>query len=256
MAQKIFISYAREDSTVANRLHDDLRRRGHDVWIDTHSLKGGEDWKLYIRQAIEKSSLVIVLTSSRSVDKRGYFQAEIKHALKVLEEIPPDQVFLIPVRLDNITPKHEELKTLNRVDFFPNYEDGVKRLFASVEHQNAQEADRRALLTAHNARLLAHPFRKGRSKYLLRIGDFRGALETYNHLIDLDPEMYANYVGRAKALYGLGRVPEALKDLDVAEKLNPGHPVVEKSRQEILHGAPLSADTLRAQQVNARNAAN
>ena len=69
-----FISYAREDSGVAQRLLTDLRLVGADPWIDTDELIGGEEWDAGIRKAIRGCSHFILLISRSSVDKRGYVQ--------------------------------------------------------------------------------------------------------------------------------------------------------------------------------------
>jgi hypothetical protein len=39
-----FISYAKEDAEVAERLYADLRGHGADPWLDRHALRGGESW--------------------------------------------------------------------------------------------------------------------------------------------------------------------------------------------------------------------
>ena len=40
----VFISYARADAALVNRLVDDLRAAGHACWIDTSNIPGGEVW--------------------------------------------------------------------------------------------------------------------------------------------------------------------------------------------------------------------
>ena len=138
MPKKVFISYAREDAQTARRLFYDLRRRGYDPWLDTESLLPGQDFKRTIRRAIKESTFVLILISSKSVNKRGFFQAEVKEALAVFEEIPLGDVFLIPVRLDSSTPRHEQLESIHWVDLFPSYEDGFPKLAASLKAQGSE----------------------------------------------------------------------------------------------------------------------
>ncbi len=98
---QIFISYAREDEATALELKNKLRGAGFNTWMDKECILPGQNWDFEIRKAIKKSRIMIILFSNNSVRKRGYIQREFKLALDVLEEIPEDEVFVIPVRLNN-----------------------------------------------------------------------------------------------------------------------------------------------------------
>ena len=130
---KLFISYAREDREAVARLYRDLQARGLEPWLDSVDLLPGVDWKSAIAEAIESSSHFIALLSSTSVGKRGYVQKELRKALDVLEEFPADQIFVIPVRIDDCTPTHRRLKDLNWVDLFPSYDEGLERIMKIFE---------------------------------------------------------------------------------------------------------------------------
>jgi len=93
---------------------------GTEPWLDVVSLLPGADWEHTIRQALLSSTHCIALISRHSVNKRGFVQKEVRQALDILQELPPGRIFLIPVRLENIEPKHEELKRIHRVDLFGN----------------------------------------------------------------------------------------------------------------------------------------
>jgi dipeptidyl aminopeptidase/acylaminoacyl peptidase len=63
-ASTIFISYARADSDVANRLKADLRMAGVTIWIDHESLQpGAPDWQAAVRRGIAAADTVIYLGS-------------------------------------------------------------------------------------------------------------------------------------------------------------------------------------------------
>ena len=128
-----FISYAKEDGEVAERLHDDLRRLGADPWLDRHALRGGEPWRQAIREALRNSTHVLALISARSVTKTGFVQNELRQALELLDSFPPDKIFIIPVRLDNSIPRHEKLNDLHWIDLFPDYEPGLERIARSLD---------------------------------------------------------------------------------------------------------------------------
>lgn len=128
----VFISYAREDTRHAERLYMDLRQAGIDAWLDTKCILPGQDWRRETRKVIREAAYFIALISEYSLNKRGFVQSEIKRALEVLSELPSNQIFLIPVRLDSSYPEDEELRALNWVDLYPSYEKGLERILAAV----------------------------------------------------------------------------------------------------------------------------
>lgn len=125
---QVFISYAREDSDAASRLYLELRERGFDAWFDLEKLRPGVRWKKRIARAIRESDAVVALLSTRSVSKRGYVQKEIRFALEVVDELPDSEVFLIPARLDECRPGHDDLYELQWIDLFPDWETGLTRI--------------------------------------------------------------------------------------------------------------------------------
>jgi CRP-like cAMP-binding protein len=127
-----FISYAREDGEIARRVFHDLTSAGCEPWLDSEKLRGGQNWEIAIRDAIRSSTYFLALISKHSVNKRGFVQKELAHALDILDEFPPDQIFVIPVRLDSSSPKHERLRRLHWIDLFPNYQEGLQRVIASL----------------------------------------------------------------------------------------------------------------------------
>jgi hypothetical protein len=127
-----FISYAREDRDTARRIASDLRLLGCEPWIDVDNLLPGDEWKPAIHDAIGHSSHFVALISCHSVDKRGFVQRELRQALELLDEFPPGALFVIPVRLDNTTPKHIRLRQLHWVDLFADYVAGIGRVARSL----------------------------------------------------------------------------------------------------------------------------
>lgn len=127
-APKVFISYARKDSAMAQRLYHDLKGAGAEPWLDIENLLPGQQWKHEIHRAIKDCNYFVALLSEQSVSIRGFAQSELKYALEVLDEFPEDQVFVIPARTDECSPSHARLRDLNWVDLFPSYDAGLKRI--------------------------------------------------------------------------------------------------------------------------------
>lgn len=130
----VFISYAREDSAAALRLYEDLKSRADlRLWLDKKDLLPGQTWSLEIRKAIKKSRYFIPLFSSTSVQKRGYVQKEFKFALEVFDEFPEGEIFAIPARLDDCEIPYEKFRNIERVDLFPDWNEGMQRLLRTFE---------------------------------------------------------------------------------------------------------------------------
>lgn len=138
---QVFISYAREDIEMAKRLRNDLHDAGVSAWLDILDLLPGESWEVAIRKSIKESSFFIALLSTKSVGKRGYVQKELREALRVAEEFPQDEVFIIPVRIDECNPPHEGLRALQRVDLFPSFDGGFEKLRRVFKPESEQTFD-------------------------------------------------------------------------------------------------------------------
>ena len=101
MFDKIFISYAKEDLIFADKLYDFLENYGYKPWLDKRKLLPGQLWKLEIQKALKDANYVILLLSEISVQKRGYVQREFKYALEYFEEKLEDDIYLIPLKINN-----------------------------------------------------------------------------------------------------------------------------------------------------------
>jgi hypothetical protein len=90
---EVFISYAKEDRSEAERLHRDLRMEGYDAWIDSQDLLAGSNWSTEIRRVIRASQYFILLLSQKCMRKRGFVHREIREALAVVYEMPRQRSF-------------------------------------------------------------------------------------------------------------------------------------------------------------------
>jgi TIR domain len=132
---RIFIAYAAEDKAVAEQLFSALCARGFAAWLDRRKLLPGQNWPLRIEEAIASSDFFIACFSKRSVRKRGGFQAEIRYALDCANRVPLDDVFIIPVRLDDCRVPARIQKETQYVDLFPDWRAGLQRVFRIIEKQ-------------------------------------------------------------------------------------------------------------------------
>jgi hypothetical protein len=114
---RIFLSYASEDFERASDLYYRLHGAGFSPWMDKRDIVPGERWERSIWNAVRRSDFVVILLSRSSVTKRGFLQKEIREALKIWEEKLEDDIYLIPVRLDECEVP-ERLREFEWVDLF------------------------------------------------------------------------------------------------------------------------------------------
>lgn len=132
-----FLSYAREDAEEAQKIYRALISKGIEIWFDQESLNPGAKWKAEINRAMRNSRYFIALLSQHSVSKKGFVQKEIKEAIEISKEYPDDEVYIIPVRLDDCRPSNEIFNELNWLNLFEDYSRGMDKLqeFLRVEMQ-------------------------------------------------------------------------------------------------------------------------
>ncbi len=125
---KVFMAYVVEDAALADRLFGDFRAAGFDPWLDRKRLLPGQNWPRAIDQAIGVSDFFIACLSSRSVSKRGRFQAELRYALDCASRALLDEVFFIPVRLEECHVPPRIAQEFQYVDLFPDWASGFRRI--------------------------------------------------------------------------------------------------------------------------------
>ena len=146
---KVFISYAHEDQDSAARLYRDLKAVSEiEPWFDKESLGPGMRWKPAIRKNIREADFFIALLSTKSGSRRGFVHTELNTALEVLKEFPEGKIYLIPIRLDDCQMPVEELRDIQYVDFFPDWNSGMTKVFQSIstkisiESKNGEDAEK------------------------------------------------------------------------------------------------------------------
>lgn len=126
------------------RLRDELLAQGLRVWWD-RDLLPGQDWKLEIQRALERSTAVVACFS-RETEARGRsgIYPELRDAIAIFREMSPGSVFIIPVRLSNCSiprlpiDSTRSLGDLQYVDLFPDNQRGqsMRKLVSALKNEN------------------------------------------------------------------------------------------------------------------------
>ncbi len=132
---RLFLAYVQEDAPIVDRLFEEFRAYGFDPWLDRKRLLPGQNWPRSIEEAIETCDFFVACFSQRSVSKKGGFQAEIRYALDCARHVPLDEIFLIPVRLDECRVPARVRNEIQYIDLFPDWGKGLRRIAGVIQKQ-------------------------------------------------------------------------------------------------------------------------
>jgi hypothetical protein len=138
---QVFLAHGKEDEPTALRLYNELSAAGFSPWMDVRKLIPGQNWPRAIEAAIDTSDFFLALFSSHSVNKRGGFQAEIRYALDCARQVPLDQIFIVPVRLDDCAVPRAMQAEFQWLDLFPDWERGLSVLKAMMRREMLRRCD-------------------------------------------------------------------------------------------------------------------
>jgi hypothetical protein len=113
MYNKIFISYSRKDSTVAHAYRLAQIAAGNDVFLDTESIRAGEDWQAALAHAIDDADILQLFWSEHSATSPNV-RDEWDYALRHKCAADQCRTFIRPVYWVNpMPPPPPELAHLN-----------------------------------------------------------------------------------------------------------------------------------------------
>ena len=132
---RVFIAYVEEDFPRAKKLYHAFGQHGFRPWLDKKRLLPGQNWPRAIETAIQTADFFVACFSHRASSKRGSFQSELRFALNCAIRVPLDEIFFIPVRLDNCEVPRRISRQVQYVDLFPEWEVGLNRVIAVMRAQ-------------------------------------------------------------------------------------------------------------------------
>lgn len=91
----IFVSYAREDAAVVERLAAALTERGRATWVDEREIEGGDRWRTSLEEAIDAADAALFVLS-RHWTASGPCRQELEHAVAVNKRLVPVVIEDVP----------------------------------------------------------------------------------------------------------------------------------------------------------------
>lgn len=132
MFKDVFISHAKEDYPIAEKIYDFLESHNYSPWLDKKKIRVGANWDYEIKKALKDSTFVILLLSSTSVKKRGYVQKEFKYAIEYAESKLVDDIYIVPILID----KCDVPEQLNKFQWIEMTNDRIlEQVLESLEFQ-------------------------------------------------------------------------------------------------------------------------
>ena len=129
--KKVYIAYNDVDEDKAEKLYDNLKNNGLEVWYRGESLLFGQNAEREMDKAINDANYVLILLTQNSVERSGLFQNEIRYALEKEKSLPENQNFIIPTKLEQNVSVPYSLEGRYPLNLVSNFERGFKRLLRS-----------------------------------------------------------------------------------------------------------------------------
>jgi TIR domain len=124
---RIFVSYSRADTDLADQLESDLKRVGLQPWVDRQGIEGGHDWLDAIQHAIEQCDALVVILTPQAVGSE-FVRIEWRHAKRMRKKVVP-LLYKLPSRMPM------DLAEIQWVDFQHDRVGGLKDLLVALNWQ-------------------------------------------------------------------------------------------------------------------------
>src|SRR2546425_6389404 len=126
----VFLSYARQDAVMADRIAADLQAKGISVWLDRDSLNPGESWVEQFEGAISRSDFLLFFISRSSL-KSKWALVEYRAAFTALRK--SGGTTIVPVLLEEVGQLPPFLASIQYADFTKSYSAGVRSLVRALQ---------------------------------------------------------------------------------------------------------------------------
>jgi RNA-directed DNA polymerase len=127
---QIFISYSRQDEEFVRKLGRTLQEVGANIWLDTSSIRVGDDWDNAVQKGLEESEVMLLIATPTSMksqnvtDEWAFFK---------------DKGKLIVVVMLKHCELHFRLKRIQWIDFdVENYDESLARLYWELKSRGLQ----------------------------------------------------------------------------------------------------------------------
>ena len=236
---KVFISYVSENIEIVDRLCQELKSHGIQVWLDRNDIDPGSHWEQTIRRAIQQGAFFIACFSKEyNARDRTYMNEELTLAIDELHQRSTDQIWFIPVKLNDCEIPDRDIgggKTLRALQYVNLYEDWdscIRRIVEVIQpasSETAADADTAEQRIDQNARAefsqgLAYQNSVTETTSLEEKKEkHEKAIMHYSRALELKSDYVDAYNARGVVYSMMGQINYALKDFGMVVQLAPDY---------------------------------
>ncbi|MFX0141732.1 MAG: toll/interleukin-1 receptor domain-containing protein [Candidatus Hodarchaeota archaeon] len=125
----VFLAYSFKDKDFVERLSNDLQQKDIRTWLAHNEIKPGDNWKIKIDEALQKSGYLLAVISKSSI-KSTWTQNEFQAALK--REQKGKWPHVIPILIENV-PVPEYIQDKIYIDFQHNYDEAFENIINVIK---------------------------------------------------------------------------------------------------------------------------
>ena len=222
---KVFISYVKENTEIVDRLYQELKSYGIQVWLDRKDLAPGLRWKREIRRAIQQGAFFIACFSKEyDVRDRTYMNEELTIAIEELRQRPVDQAWFIPIKLneceipDRDIGGGETLRDLQYVNLYDDWDGNLQRILKIVQPESPETINVNTIEQSVDLNA-EEEFFKGLTYQNRR--NYGKAVEHYTEALRLNPQLVGAYINRGNVYNSKAEHDLAIVDYNKAIQLKP-----------------------------------
>jgi hypothetical protein len=134
----VFLSYARSDADIVDRIANDLKSEGINVWLDRENLKAGDEWSVQIEKALKAAGFLVFFISEASL-RSEWVSYELLNALSKHRSTGGTRI--IPVLLEEVSELPSSLAQFQYADFTKSYYAGMRTLLSALKEQSGLKPD-------------------------------------------------------------------------------------------------------------------
>lgn len=134
----VFLSYARADAEIVDKIANDLKAEDINVWLDRERLKPGDLWASQIEEALKTADVMIFFISKASVESK-WVTAEFMSAFSKLTSVGGTRI--IPVLLEEVSELPSSLAHIQYADFTKSYYAGMRTLLSALKEPSGPKPD-------------------------------------------------------------------------------------------------------------------
>ena len=228
---KVFISYSRIDaSETANTIHTYLKECGHEVFIDTSDIRGGDEWRNTIEKNISDCDIFVLIVS-----RSAYRRPEVKKELELADNMKKRIIPCVNKRYVNYEDLSDNIKKYNGINF-ERLDDLIQELDYKIDLEikdqgktsnevktetNKDENYSPVLENQSIAKTTSIQEYIKKAKVFQRLKQYQKALKNYNEAIKLELDNFEAHFNKAQLLYNIGDFINALATIEKAIDLQP-----------------------------------